>query len=135
MWTDRLTEYVEKKRHVPFKWGTNDCVTFAIKGMEYIFDTDLFAKVDVRWKNEKEAKAAIKEKGPTFEEALLWFLTEMGLESAPIGFASRGDLVVHVTANGPTCTLCVGDKVIAPGPNGIEFMPVEGQCWKYKGDR
>jgi hypothetical protein len=131
-WEDRLAEYIELKRHTPFKWGNNDCVVFAINTLDFIFNSNLIHQIPT-WTNEKEAAYCISLLGKDLKEAANLALPQLGFIQKPITHAARGDLVITQSLLGPMFTICIGSKLIAPGRFGIEFLPVEGQCWEYRG--
>lgn len=132
-WEDRLIEYVERKRNVAFRWGSNDCVLFSLKGIDYIFKTNTVSRLP-KWKTKTEGAKVIASFGKDLAEAADAKLPELGFEKVPLGFAGRGDIVIQEGPLGPMFCLCVGGKVVAPGKNGIEFLPIEGVCWKFRGN-
>lgn len=133
-WEDRLAEYIHNTLDKPFRWGRNDCVLYARRGMLYVFNTDILTNVTL-WKNKKEGMEVIKSLGGNLSKIAARHLPDQGFRRKNIRFASRGDLVITDGPNGPMFAICVGDRIVAPGAKGLEFLPIEGECWTYKGDQ
>ena len=119
-----LTDHIENSRLLPFEWGKNDCVTFALRYVEKLIDKDLVDRFCI-WKSEEEAEKKIKVFGKDLIEATTNCADGLGLRKKDVRFLKRTDILVIDGINGQTIAICVGDKLIAPGPVGIVFMPID----------
>ena len=60
-WPERLHEYIESRRDMPFAWGTNDCVTFAAGAILAMTGRDLIGVP--RWDSAATAMRILQEMG------------------------------------------------------------------------
>lgn len=140
-WKSRLNIYIMSKISTPFRWGSNDCVTFTLKGIKEAFKVDVLKQFP-RWKTKKEAQAVINAlcqanelgKGDLLGLARCYLVGDVFEEIEPV-FATNGDLIVAPTKRGPMFCLCINGKLAAPGKNGTVFLPFKGAAFRFKGDR
>jgi len=123
-WPVRLAEALEAARETAFAWGVHDCAIFAFGCVRAMTDADLFAP----WRGVYDsalsgAKKVLVPNGGL--AALAGKLLET--ESAPLAFAQRGDLVSVLTVDGPALGVCLGDRAVFVGPEGLVFVPMT-QC-------
>jgi len=115
-----LPEYIAARLKVPFAWGDNDCVTFAIgwvqiaTGKEYITE---------KWTNEKEAAQMIKKLGGIESQF------DLHLNRINPNFAKDGDVALV----DDTAYLFSGVHIVGPGKDGLIFKTrMEAKCaWSY----
>ena len=121
-----LAVYIEECRHVPFAWGSHDCVTFA-DGACLVQNSKGFAS---DWLG----------KYSTASEAVRFFKQRMkaGNYHGPIaamnirmkrgqGFPSRGSIVARESegqCTGFVLGVAISTKVAFVGDNGLEFSPI-----------
>ncbi len=88
-WESLLAEYLENPH--PFQWGTNDCVLFAAEWVRLCTGIDHAAGVRGKYSTAKGAKIKMTRAG--FPDAAA--VADARLVSKPVGFAQRGDIVLH----------------------------------------
>lgn len=121
-----LGDFVEERRHVPFAWGSNDCVTLNLDLIELITGQRV---AEVTWSTLLQAHKALRD-----YNGLVGFWTKV-LDAEPIvgwTMIKRGDIGL-ITINGEDFSaLCLGDRVCGPGEHGLEFYPISRvtQFWK-----
>lgn len=116
-WPERLIEFIESRRRMPFEWGRNDCALFAADAVEAMTGEDL-AKKWRGYKSERGALRRIKRAGGMRRLA-------EGLPERPVGYAQRGDVVLVEVEGRDTFGIVVGNGTwCAPGHNGLVFRPM-----------
>lgn len=75
----------------PFEWGRNDCALFAADWVRKCTGTDHAKGWRGKYSTEKGAKIKLTRAGFASVEAI----ADSCLASRPLGFASRGDVVLH----------------------------------------
>jgi len=114
---ERLAEFIESRRSMPFEWGVTDCCLFAADGVLAQTGIDLAAN----WRGystAREAAGLIQRVGglAAFAEAL----TEK-----PVGRAFRGEVVLVELDGRDTFGLVAGNgHWCGPGESGIVFRPM-----------
>ncbi len=87
-WDRRLVEFVKEVRGTPFKWGQTDCASLVRRGLQLMFDEDVWKGHVNRWKT---LKGAAKVSGTTdYEVALL----ASGAVEVGYHYASSGDVAL-----------------------------------------
>lgn len=140
-WPERLTFFVEARRHSPHAWGTNDCAMFASGAVEVMTGVDPFA----RWRGTYADKT----------EAMRLLALEGGFEGLcgrvfgePVSVlqARRGDLLLgRLKPSDPEegLAVCLGNRAVAPGAfhvshdateAGLVFLPLERFRLAYRVD-
>jgi len=116
-WPERLAEFIESRRRMPFQWGANDCALFAADCVLALTGTDLAA--DRRgYTTELEAARLVRDAGGM--KGLAAHLVEKH-----IGLVQRGDVVLCDIAGRETFGVFVGeDRWVAPGADGLVFRPM-----------
>lgn len=119
-WPRKLSDFVEARRHTPFKWGGHDCCTFAADCVFVVYGVDPMA--DLR--GYEDAKAAMRiiggpDKLPDFAGAQM---QAAGFREIDAAHAGQGDPVC-VMLEHPTCGIHLGNVIAAPGKDGLEFLP------------
>ena len=105
-----LPEYIQTHTNKPFKWGENDCCTFAIgwlkdrTGLDYL--------VEHRpWGTAREASKKVRDLGG------LAFLFDNNLTNIHPNMAQDGDLTVF---DGTACIFS-GRHIVSAGEGGLVF--------------
>ena len=89
-WEQRLSDYLQERREMPFEYGSNDCAHFAAVAVEAI--TGENPMTDIRpYKSLTTSLKAIKEADADSLEQII----DRKFQDIPIGFASTGDLAFH----------------------------------------
>ena len=131
-WEDKLIEYIESRRYMPFEWGKNDCTSFCAYALEAQSDLNFTSKF-ITWTTEEEAKEKMSIFGKDLTEAVSNVAPGLGLYYCDnIKLMGRGDITIIEGPKGLTCALCIGSKLAIPGPEGLVFMRLQGYgCWKW----
>ena len=131
---EKLSEFLNTRRQVPHRWGTNDCVTFTADGVLAVTGYDFLAVWrsttqwtneegaswhTATWTNEEEANAALANSG-----GLIAGMDSHYVRVEP-AMAQRGDACLVKDGNGlPSLALVVGSHAAAPGPDGTLLTPM-----------
>lgn len=117
-WERRLAEFVQQYRSKPYKWGSNDCVTFAANAVKAATGKDYGRGHRGKYKTKLGAAKYLKGMGFDTPEQLIDSLLD---EKLP-GFAQRGDIVL---ARDGIPALCMGDFAlsVAEGNAGLVRVP------------
>lgn len=117
-WPERLATYLEERRHMPFGWWDNDCITCAAGGVAAQLCLPLDRLLPGRWRDARSAARWLKKMGGV-EAACTSLLGEpvRGRRAAMLG---RGAVVCVDAGNGPTLGLMAGNgRWCAPGADGL----------------
>ena len=120
-WPERLAEYVEAARDVPFAWGAHDCCTLAARWVEIATGRPVLAPFRAQfgaWDDVRTGMRVLVQAGG------LNAIVERVL-GAPVhpAYASRGDVVqVEIDARA-SLAVVVGDHAAGAGPAGVAFVP------------
>lgn len=107
-----LADYIAQHLSTPFKWGINDCVSFAVGYMQQASGRVLLpAKL---WRTELQAARLIKRHGGLVA-ALDLHLTRLPHPN----LAHDGDVAMAAGV----VSLVVGPHLVAPGKDGLVFKP------------
>ncbi len=107
-----LPAYIAARLSIPFAWGANDCMTFAIRWVELSTGRKLLpAKL---WDSELAAARVIQQHG-----GLVAALDAHFTRLKHPNYAKDGDIAI---ADG-TVSLVSGRHVVAPGEKGLVFNP------------
>jgi hypothetical protein len=114
-WPQRLADYIEASRTVPFEYGTHDCCHFAGGAVEAMTDNNPMRAFDYR--NRLGAERLIRSAGTL--DALVNRALGEPVHSSQAG---RGDVVIADLEEGATVGVCLGDQcAFASAPVGITF--------------
>ena len=116
-----LSTYIQTNSKIPFSWGENDCITFAIGWLE--FQTGSPYLTEHRpWRTARQAAKKLRDLGGLF------FLFEKNLTSIHPNLAMDGD----VTIIDGTAAIFTGRHVVSIGINGPEYADrMRAQCaWR-----
>ncbi len=118
---DRLAAWIESRRHIPFAWAANDCITCAASWVEAATgDTPLPALLE--YHTADEAAALLAERGG-LEKAVAEAMEVAGFQPCGTGHAARGDVVLARHSGVVAVGVCIGAEVVVPGPDGLQFIP------------
>lgn len=121
-WPEAFASALEHVQNKPFVWGENDCCLFACNCVLAITGTDL-ARTFRGYKNRNEAVVLIAGYGGLYKLAAT-IGEEHGIPEVPTLQARRGDVVLFEGGEGPALGICIGDKIVAPGDNGLVGYPL-----------
>lgn len=120
-WPERLAELVEQRRHAPFAWGTNDCITWASDVTLAITGRDPWAAHRGTYSTEAEADRIVGSAG--LEALVERLMRDAGAREIPVAMAQRGDWVIVGIGNMPLVGVVLGRHVAAPGDDHLAFVP------------
>lgn len=115
-------DYLTARLQMPFEWGIEDCICFAIGWVEIATGQDYLSAYRP-WKTEKEALRLVKKLGGVEK------LFDANLKRIHPNFACDGDL----TLIDGTAYLFSGSHVVSVGKTGLVFRNrMEATCaWSY----
>jgi hypothetical protein len=118
-----LSIYVQKSLKTPFKWGENDCITFAIGWLEIETGRDYLTE-HRPWRTARQAAKKLRDLGGLF------FLFQENLTRINPNMAQDGDLTI---IDGTACIFS-GRHVVSVGNAGLVFEDrLRAECaWTYK---
>lgn len=120
-WPELLPDFIEQRRHTPFKWGSNDCALFLADWIVVATGVDRAARLR-NYKTAKGAAALSRKHGGMKGLALA-----AGLAEKHPGLAQRGDGVLAVLEGRETFGVVVGNAMwCGPGEHGLVFRPMDG---------
>lgn len=121
-WPSRLNAIIAERAAVPFKWGAQDCCTFAADAIAAITGADLMA----RYRGYDSAITAGRIFGPAggIPQVVEQVARDHALpEWAAVLLARRGDLcLVESETDGPALGICIGSRIAAAGTAGLVFV-------------
>lgn len=116
-WPERLAEYLDGRRDVPFAWGKNDCATFAAGAVEAITGEPL----DIPHVDSATAYAHFeRDHGPL--DAIVD--DTLGKRLPSPAFAQRGDVVLVKLDGRDSLGVCIGAEAAAPAADGMLTVPM-----------
>lgn len=117
---DRLAAWIESRRHLPFAWATNDCITGAASWIEAATGETPLPALPV-YATADEAAALLAERGG-LEQAVAEAMAAAGFNPCGTGHASRGDVVLVRHEGVVAVGVCIGAEIAVPGPAGLAFI-------------
>jgi len=125
-WPSRLAAYLQSRQKTPFKWGSNDCVSFAAGAVEAMTGTNPMPSL--KYRSAKTAAAAVDKRGG------LKKAVDGALKGARVrvAFARRGDVVMADIEGRDTVTVCIGHALIGPGADGLVTVPLTRGCCAWR---
>lgn len=129
-WPERLNDFIEANLHTPFAWGTHDCSQFVIKCELALFDCTQFPDSIGKYKTQRGAKLHLHRQG----FAGLWDYVGSRYTEIEQPFAARGDVAGHITPDGESVGIIVGNKIASPGDAGLMFKPLSEavRFWRFE---
>ena len=127
-WPERLAAYIQDRRERPFRWGSNDCCSFARGAVLAIGGPDLGIGWAGEYADEDGARAAIQGMGRDLEAAVESACRDAGLVETESRLAQRGDLLVvrerRLIGGMPLAAVCTGRDALAVGLRGVLALPM-----------
>lgn len=127
-WENRLSAFITERFDMPFEWGQNDCILFAMSAVEAMTGEDKGAAYRGRYSDKEGAALALREIG----KGTLLKTVDSQFDRRPAGTARRGDLVMTATGSVGVClggvAAFVGEERLAdlidtPLRTGIVTLP------------
>lgn len=113
-WPMRLADYIESRHRMPFAWGSNDCAAFAAGAVHAITGQN----VDMI-----ERASAADAARLLASDGLIDRLDAIFGARCAVQFVRRGDIALLDLDGRPTCGVCTGAMVAAPGADGVLLLP------------
>lgn len=116
-WPERLADFIEARRHLPFAWGRQDCATFAADALQALTGQDPLAPLRGQWATEEQAQQVLQRLGglPRAVRSVLG-------RPLPIRtIAPRGAVVCARMAGTAILGVHLGATWCAPGAQGLVF--------------
>lgn len=121
-WPERLAEIIEARRHTPFAWGSQDCITLAADVTLALTGRDVWAAHRGTYATEDGAERVV---GPDGLEAFVArLMAAAGATEIAVAEAQRGDWALITVGNMPMVGVVLGDRIAAPGQDGLAFVPL-----------
>lgn len=120
-WPSKLDAFLASRRLVPFAYGSNDCVLFALDAVLAITGTDLAEPFRGKYKTLRGAQGVMTRYAGTLEDCAARLASTSGLRPIAVGFAQRGDVGYAIDPGfGPTILVRGTDSWFGPGKTGTE---------------
>jgi len=120
-WPERLAALIEERRFAPFVWGVHDCAMFAADAVERQTGVDPLAQWRGTYNSEETGDAILG--GVSLTMFMDSALLAVGATRVEASMSQRGDFVILDVGNMPTCGVCLGGSVAAPGADRLHFLP------------
>jgi hypothetical protein len=119
-WPERLYAFLESKKSTPFKWGVNDCCTFAA---DVVFECTGVDPIDnlrpdglASWSTELQASKVLKRHG-----GLAAMVTSRLGQPIAVPMAQRGDVMMINMHDRAALVICLGAQYAGAGPAAITY--------------
>ena len=123
-WPERLHEAIRSLETTPFVWGSSDCLMNASTLIQAITGVDPGAAHRGTYSSLEGALQIVTAAGCADIEAFVTKMaSENGYQEIGVKFASRGDLVIFDSPDGPAYGVVAGVEAIVTGPNGLRKLP------------
>lgn len=124
-WPERLEAFLRTRLDQPFRWGAQDCVTFAADAIVAMGAPDPIA--DVRgWRSPREALQRMEQAG-----GLIRALGARYPEQ-PIGLARRGDIGLIRAGRRLACVVVLAGAAVGPGRDGLALVRPDDLVTAYR---
>lgn len=128
-WPTRLDEFLAARAAMPFAWGSNDCITFAVAAVLAITGTDMMPRLPGRgrYKSERGAYGTLQRlmlgNNRTVADAAAWQMAKHDVQQVRPAFAQRGDVGLGASERGDTLVVRTASHWVGPGLTGMQTMP------------
>lgn len=119
-WFELLLEYAECAAGVPFEWGSHDCCTFAAGAIEAMTGVDPMPEFRGHYNDKEGADEALKTIG---KGSLYSTLRGKFGNAIKPAMAQRGDLMMADADGAPALLICMGERSMGPGADGLVYWP------------
>lgn len=126
-WQLRFSDFIVKRRAMPFAWGRNDCCLFAADAVFAMTGNDFGGDALGAYTDAKGALRMTEERG-----GLRAIASEALGEPVPALRAAVGDVVLLVNDGRELLGICNGTNAIGPGPDGLAVLGMETALAAWK---
>lgn len=125
-WDELLATFMLQRHHQPFKWGSNDCVTFAFDWINVCTGIDYGEGYRGTYKDKLGAAKVLAKHNVGDAETLVETFSNTFFREQPLLMTMRGDIVSgNRGEEGDVAVgVCVGAMVAFVGKHGIEHVPL-----------
>jgi hypothetical protein len=116
-WPELLAEFVDRHRHQPFEWASNDCVLFASGWVQEATGEDPLGELRGAWTDMASAVRLLRDLG-----GLQAAITSKLGEPIPVGLAQRGDLALIEREDERGVGIVIGADVAVLSESGVAFV-------------
>lgn len=120
-WEPRLKAYLAEHRDAALVYGVTDCCMFAAGAVEAMTGEDPMPEFRGRYRSQAGASRALR----TIGAGDLASTLSTKFEPKPVGFAQRGDLVMHDGSVG----VCIGAEALFVPMTGSGLVRVPRRDW------
>lgn len=119
-WPRLLARHIERRRNLPFSWGSNDCCMAAADWMLECTGADPAAHLRGTYSSARAATVLLRRYGGLAE-----IVTAAGLapHRTP-ALAQRGDVALATRGGRELLAVVDGAYAVAPGPLGLVWVPL-----------
>ncbi len=123
---ERLHAVLAERRHRPFEWGANDCALLACDLVVAATGRDYAAPFRDRYRTASGAARTLRRfAGAGLEAAVEKITQDNRLKEVPPLMAQRGDFILLDQTAGPALGVCLGETLVAAGPDGAVTLPLK----------
>jgi hypothetical protein len=127
-WRSRLTDYLARAAHQPFKWGEHDCALFAADCIREMTGIDVAEAVRGQYSSAESATEMLQAAGLRDLKAL----AAGHLERAVPALAQVGDIAVVGTRRRQALGVVVGEMVAVLRADGLGHVPRDGMLAAFR---
>lgn len=133
-WQTRFSAFGLDRENLPFRWGSNDCCTFAAAAVEALTGVNPMASFECYGTLPGPRRAALRRllrrlnKAGGLKSLATHFL---GVPVSP-RLAGVGDVVVVLNEGQEMLGVCNGVNVIAPGKQGVAVLEMDAALAAWK---
>lgn len=121
-WEAALSDYLTASVNARFAWGELDCALFAAGAVRAMTGIDFAAPFRGRYRTARGSVRALRRYGA----GSLVATVEQLLGEVPIGFARRGDIVLHGDERTGALGVCIGGDALFVGRDESGDLAHEG---------
>jgi hypothetical protein len=135
-WPTLLAEFIEKRRHMAFEWGTHDCCLFVCDAVLAI--TGIDPAQDVfrgKYRDALGARRLLRRHGGV-EKIAAKICARLEFGEVRLTLAGRGDVMLYMDGEEPVLGVCLGRLSAFVAPDGLRFVPTLScsRAWKVGGN-
>lgn len=130
-WQSRLDACMRGHLLMPFRWGVNDCATFAAECVKSVTGQDHIEDVRGKWSDERAALRLLRDRDGIAE----WAASCLGPEVNPM-LAQPGDIGVTIQNGREALCVCAGQHWHGPASEGLATFSVDQveRAWRCERD-
>lgn len=133
-WPEKLDKFIKDNIHKPFVYAENDCCIFAAEAIRIMTGKDIMEDIRGKYDGKESGYKFIKRFAEDLVGTVRKVMEKHNFKEIPPLTAQRGDVVIYETNFGDTVGICLGEKIVTPGNDGIISNSVlEGRtAWRIE---